>query len=88
MSIQQGGNRERCCKDCYNQHSAVVERHPQEEVTHSTPGTPFRRFLQAGLAVSGVSGSLLHTHWINVSKDKIFTYLIYTGDTVVIYTLQ
>ncbi|XP_026005449.1 FYVE and coiled-coil domain-containing protein 1 isoform X3 [Astatotilapia calliptera] len=56
VSTQQGGNRERCCKDCYNQHSAVVERHPQEEVTHSTPGTPFRRFLQAGLAVSGVSG--------------------------------
>uniref|UniRef100_A0AAX7VEA1 FYVE and coiled-coil domain containing 1b n=1 Tax=Astatotilapia calliptera TaxID=8154 RepID=A0AAX7VEA1_ASTCA len=57
VSTQQGGNRERCCKDCYNQHSAVVERHPQEEVTHSTPGTPFRRFLQAGLAVSGVSGA-------------------------------
>lgn len=57
-------------------------------MTHSTPGTPFRRFLQAGLAVSGVSGSLLHTHWINVSKDKIFTYLIYIGDMVVIYTLQ
>uniref|UniRef100_A0AAQ5Z3D9 FYVE and coiled-coil domain containing 1b n=1 Tax=Amphiprion ocellaris TaxID=80972 RepID=A0AAQ5Z3D9_AMPOC len=40
VSTQQGGNRERCCRDCYNQHSAVVERHPQEEVTHSTPGTP------------------------------------------------
>uniref|UniRef100_I3JS10 FYVE and coiled-coil domain autophagy adaptor 1 n=1 Tax=Oreochromis niloticus TaxID=8128 RepID=I3JS10_ORENI len=57
VSTQQGGNRERCCKDCYNQHSAVVERHPQEEVAHSTPGTPFRRLLQAGLAVSGVSGA-------------------------------
>ncbi|XP_030607444.1 FYVE and coiled-coil domain-containing protein 1 isoform X2 [Archocentrus centrarchus] len=56
VSTQQGGNKERCCKDCYNQHSAVVERHPQEEVIHSTPGTPFRRLLQAGLAVSGVSG--------------------------------
>uniref|UniRef100_A0A669F4M8 FYVE and coiled-coil domain autophagy adaptor 1 n=1 Tax=Oreochromis niloticus TaxID=8128 RepID=A0A669F4M8_ORENI len=53
VSTQQGGNRERCCKDCYNQHSAVVERHPQEEVAHSTPGTPFRRLLQAGLAVTG-----------------------------------
>uniref|UniRef100_A0A671VB42 FYVE and coiled-coil domain autophagy adaptor 1 n=1 Tax=Sparus aurata TaxID=8175 RepID=A0A671VB42_SPAAU len=42
VSTQQGGNRERCCSDCYNQHSAVVERHPQEEVTNSTPGTPFR----------------------------------------------
>ncbi|TMS09936.1 FYVE and coiled-coil domain-containing protein 1 [Larimichthys crocea] len=50
VSTQQGGNRERCCMDCYNQHSAVVERHPQEEVTNSTPGTPFSRLLQAGRA--------------------------------------
>uniref|UniRef100_A0A3P8UB24 FYVE and coiled-coil domain autophagy adaptor 1 n=1 Tax=Amphiprion percula TaxID=161767 RepID=A0A3P8UB24_AMPPE len=57
VSTQQGGNRERCCRDCYNQHSAVVERHPQEEVTHSTPGTPFSRLLQAGRAVAGVSGA-------------------------------
>ncbi|XP_063049010.1 FYVE and coiled-coil domain-containing protein 1 [Engraulis encrasicolus] len=35
VSTQHGGTRERCCKDCYTQHSAVVERHPQEE-----PGTP------------------------------------------------
>ncbi|XP_041958459.1 FYVE and coiled-coil domain-containing protein 1 isoform X1 [Alosa sapidissima] len=35
VSTQQGGTRERCCKDCYTQHSAVVERHPQEEL-----GTP------------------------------------------------
>uniref|UniRef100_A0A8C2ZUY7 FYVE and coiled-coil domain autophagy adaptor 1 n=1 Tax=Cyclopterus lumpus TaxID=8103 RepID=A0A8C2ZUY7_CYCLU len=41
VSTQQGGHRERCCSDCYNQHSAVIERHPQEEVTHSTPGSPF-----------------------------------------------
>uniref|UniRef100_A0AAQ4P5R7 FYVE and coiled-coil domain autophagy adaptor 1b n=1 Tax=Gasterosteus aculeatus aculeatus TaxID=481459 RepID=A0AAQ4P5R7_GASAC len=41
VSTQQGGHRERCCSDCYNQHSAVTERHPQEEVAHSTPGTPF-----------------------------------------------
>ncbi|XP_071347635.1 FYVE and coiled-coil domain-containing protein 1 isoform X2 [Trachinotus anak] len=57
VSTQQGGNRERCCRDCYNQHSAVVERHPQEEVTNSTPGTPFSRLLQAGRAVTGVSGA-------------------------------
>lgn len=57
VSTQQGGNRERCCRDCYNQHSAVVERHPQEEVTHSTPGTPFSRLLQAGRAVAAVSGA-------------------------------
>uniref|UniRef100_A0A671V9R5 FYVE and coiled-coil domain autophagy adaptor 1 n=1 Tax=Sparus aurata TaxID=8175 RepID=A0A671V9R5_SPAAU len=55
VSTQQGGNRERCCSDCYNQHSAVVERHPQEEVTNSTPGTPFRRLLQAGRAVTSLS---------------------------------
>ncbi|KAL2097027.1 hypothetical protein ACEWY4_006234 [Coilia grayii] len=35
VSTQQGGTRERCCKDCYTQHSAVVERHPQEDL-----GTP------------------------------------------------
>ncbi|XP_034559818.1 FYVE and coiled-coil domain-containing protein 1-like [Notolabrus celidotus] len=52
VSTQQGGTRERCCSDCYNQHSAVVERHPQEELTTSTPGTPFRRLLQAGRAVT------------------------------------
>ncbi|XP_073347704.1 FYVE and coiled-coil domain-containing protein 1 [Pagrus major] len=57
VSTQQGGNRERCCGDCYNQHSAVVERHPQEEVTNSTPGTPFRRLLQAGRAVTNLSGA-------------------------------
>uniref|UniRef100_A0A3Q3W8F7 FYVE and coiled-coil domain containing 1b n=1 Tax=Mola mola TaxID=94237 RepID=A0A3Q3W8F7_MOLML len=42
VSTQQGGTRERCCLHCYNQHSAVVERHPQEEVTNNAPGTPFR----------------------------------------------
>ncbi|XP_070830448.1 FYVE and coiled-coil domain-containing protein 1 [Chaetodon trifascialis] len=57
VSTQQGGNRERCCRDCYNQHSAVVERHPQEEVTNSTPGTPFSRLLQAGRAMTSVSGA-------------------------------
>ncbi|XP_034469622.1 FYVE and coiled-coil domain-containing protein 1-like isoform X1 [Hippoglossus hippoglossus] len=56
VSTQQGGNRERCCTDCYNQHSAVVERHPQEEVMHSTPGTPFSRLLQAGRAVTAGPG--------------------------------
>ncbi|KAL6468148.1 hypothetical protein MHYP_G00238250, partial [Metynnis hypsauchen] len=36
VSTQQGGSRERCCKDCYTQHSAVVERHPQEELGSPT----------------------------------------------------
>ncbi|XP_030630101.1 FYVE and coiled-coil domain-containing protein 1 [Chanos chanos] len=31
VSTQQGGIRERCCKDCYSQHSTGVERHLQEE---------------------------------------------------------
>ncbi|XP_040910227.1 FYVE and coiled-coil domain-containing protein 1-like isoform X2 [Toxotes jaculatrix] len=57
VSTQQGGNRERCCRDCYNQHSAVVERHPEEELSNSTPGTPFGRLLQAGRAVTSVSGA-------------------------------
>ncbi|KAM9844578.1 FYVE and coiled-coil domain-containing protein 1 [Aulostomus maculatus] len=58
VSTQQGGSKERCCRDCYNQHSAVVERHPQEDViTSSTPGTPFRHFLQAGRALTGASGA-------------------------------
>ncbi|XP_008285710.1 FYVE and coiled-coil domain-containing protein 1 [Stegastes partitus] len=52
VSTQQGGTRERCCRDCYHQHSAVVERHPQEEAAHSMPGTPFGRLLQAGRAVA------------------------------------
>ncbi|KAK5889236.1 hypothetical protein CesoFtcFv8_015257 [Champsocephalus esox] len=57
VSTQQGGHRERCCIDCYNNHTAVVERHPQEEVTPSTPETPFHRLLQAGRAVTGASGA-------------------------------
>ncbi|XP_066508674.1 FYVE and coiled-coil domain-containing protein 1-like [Hoplias malabaricus] len=38
VSTQQGGSRERCCKDCYTQHSAVIERHPQEEL--GSPSQP------------------------------------------------
>ncbi|XP_026801935.3 FYVE and coiled-coil domain-containing protein 1 isoform X1 [Pangasianodon hypophthalmus] len=36
VSSQQGGVRERCCKDCYTRHGAA-ERHPQEEL-----GSPSR----------------------------------------------
>ncbi|XP_030015601.1 FYVE and coiled-coil domain-containing protein 1 [Sphaeramia orbicularis] len=57
VTTQQGGSKERCCLDCYNQHSAVVERHPQEEPVNSAPGTPFRRLLQAGRAVTGAGGA-------------------------------
>ncbi|KAF7662082.1 hypothetical protein LDENG_00246730 [Lucifuga dentata] len=46
VSTQQGGHRERCCKDCYNQHSAVVEHHPQEKMASSTPVTLFTRLHQ------------------------------------------
>lgn len=67
VSTQQGGNRERCCRDCYNQHSAVVERHPQEEVTNSTPGTPFSRLLQAGRAVTSVSGNKAQILYLSIS---------------------
>uniref|UniRef100_A0A672G791 FYVE and coiled-coil domain containing 1b n=1 Tax=Salarias fasciatus TaxID=181472 RepID=A0A672G791_SALFA len=52
VSTQQGGGTERCCRDCYTQHSAVVERHPQgdqdrdqdqvQDTERSTPGTPLR----------------------------------------------
>ncbi|MEQ2290809.1 hypothetical protein AMECASPLE_006733 [Ameca splendens] len=56
VSTQQGGNRERCCTDCYNQHSAVVERHPQVEVTHNAPGSSFSRLLQTGRSLAGVAG--------------------------------
>lgn len=69
VSTQQGGNRERCCTDCYNQHSAVVERHPQDEVT-STPGTPFSRLLQAGRALSSVSGCK-HTRAPSLSQMEL-----------------
>ncbi|KAL6103951.1 fyco1 [Pungitius sinensis] len=57
VSTRHGVHRERCCADCYNQHSAVTERHPQEEATHSAPGTPFSRLLQAGRAVASGSGA-------------------------------
>uniref|UniRef100_A0A672G5B5 FYVE and coiled-coil domain containing 1b n=1 Tax=Salarias fasciatus TaxID=181472 RepID=A0A672G5B5_SALFA len=53
VSTQQGGGTERCCRDCYTQHSAVVERHPQgdqdrdqdqvQDTERSTPGTPLSR---------------------------------------------
>ncbi|RVE61992.1 hypothetical protein OJAV_G00176600 [Oryzias javanicus] len=55
VSTQQGGGREHCCVDCYNLHSAVVERHPQEDAAHGAPGT-LSRLLQAGRAVTGVAG--------------------------------
>ncbi|XP_068197731.1 FYVE and coiled-coil domain-containing protein 1 isoform X2 [Antennarius striatus] len=53
VSTQQGGSKERCCTHCYSQHSAIVERHPQEELTTSTPETPFSRLLLAGRALTG-----------------------------------
>uniref|UniRef100_A0A3Q2C7G6 FYVE and coiled-coil domain autophagy adaptor 1b n=1 Tax=Cyprinodon variegatus TaxID=28743 RepID=A0A3Q2C7G6_CYPVA len=56
VSTQLGGNRERCCTDCYNQHSAVVERHPQVELPHNTPGSPFSRLLQTGRSLAGDEG--------------------------------
>ncbi|XP_055008082.1 FYVE and coiled-coil domain-containing protein 1 [Boleophthalmus pectinirostris] len=56
VSTQQGGPKERCCLDCYNQHSAVIERHPQEEPVNysSTPATPLSRLLQAGRAATSL----------------------------------
>ncbi|XP_013873830.1 FYVE and coiled-coil domain-containing protein 1 [Austrofundulus limnaeus] len=56
VSTEQGGSKERCCLDCYNQHSAVVERHPQVEVTHSAPGSPFSRLLQTTRSLAGIAG--------------------------------
>lgn len=89
MSTQQGGNRERCCADCYNQHSAVVERHPQDEATSSTPGTPFRRLLQAGRALSSVSGyrhtrapSLPHVEFENINGGDVVVVGTDEGDKV------
>ncbi|KAI1901309.1 hypothetical protein AGOR_G00032980 [Albula goreensis] len=42
VTTRQGGRRERCCRDCYTQHSAVAERHPQAQ-TPDTPTSPPRR---------------------------------------------
>ncbi|KAM9789099.1 FYVE and coiled-coil domain-containing protein 1 [Neosynchiropus ocellatus] len=53
VSTQQGGSKERCCTNCYNQHSAVVERHPQEELLSSTPGAGFSHLLHFGRAAAG-----------------------------------
>uniref|UniRef100_A0A3P8ZRF3 FYVE and coiled-coil domain containing 1b n=1 Tax=Esox lucius TaxID=8010 RepID=A0A3P8ZRF3_ESOLU len=47
VSLKEGGARERCCAVCYNQHSAVVERHPQED-TGTAPHTPFSPLPQPG----------------------------------------
>uniref|UniRef100_A0A3Q2DLU7 FYVE and coiled-coil domain autophagy adaptor 1b n=1 Tax=Cyprinodon variegatus TaxID=28743 RepID=A0A3Q2DLU7_CYPVA len=46
VSTQLGGNRERCCTDCYNQHS----------LPHNTPGSPFSRLLQTGRSLAGIAG--------------------------------
>ncbi|XP_062373370.1 FYVE and coiled-coil domain-containing protein 1 isoform X2 [Sardina pilchardus] len=53
VSTQQGGTRERCCKDCYTQHSAVVERHPQEEMG-TPPYPPFNPLTPPSSAVPAV----------------------------------
>ncbi|XP_070973684.1 FYVE and coiled-coil domain-containing protein 1-like isoform X1 [Oncorhynchus clarkii lewisi] len=50
VSLMEGGARERCCSVCYSQHSAVVERHPQED-TCTAPHTPFNPLPQPDLAV-------------------------------------
>ncbi|KAM9426935.1 FYVE and coiled-coil domain-containing protein 1-like isoform 1-T1 [Salvelinus alpinus] len=47
VSLMEGGARERCCSVCYSQHSAVVERHPQED-TCTAPHTPFNPLPQPG----------------------------------------
>ncbi|KAM4605105.1 FYVE and coiled-coil domain-containing protein 1-like [Polymixia lowei] len=56
VSTLQGGSRERCCRDCYTQHSAVVERHPKEDMT-STPDTPFSPLPQPGRAQARRAGA-------------------------------
>ncbi|XP_070296391.1 FYVE and coiled-coil domain-containing protein 1 [Salvelinus sp. IW2-2015] len=43
----EGGAKERCCSVCYSQHSAVVERHPQED-TCTAPHTLFNPLPQPG----------------------------------------
>ncbi|XP_071375482.1 FYVE and coiled-coil domain-containing protein 1 isoform X1 [Centroberyx affinis] len=57
VSTQQGGSRERCCRDCYTQHSAVVERHPQEEMANNTSDTPFSPLPQPGRAMPSIAGA-------------------------------
>ncbi|XP_067109305.1 FYVE and coiled-coil domain-containing protein 1 isoform X2 [Osmerus mordax] len=54
VSTQQGGARERCCRDCYSQHSAVVERHPQQDVG-SPPDPPFGPLPQPGRTASSTA---------------------------------
>ena len=55
VSTQQGGARERCCSDCYSQHSAVVERHPQQDVG-SAAEPPFGPLPQPGRTASSSAG--------------------------------
>ncbi|CAL8344382.1 unnamed protein product [Merluccius merluccius] len=52
------GHRERCCRDCYDQHSAVVQRHPQDQQASDAPQAPFAALPQPGdrVAAGGDDG--------------------------------
>ncbi|KAK0134464.1 FYVE and coiled-coil domain-containing protein 1 [Merluccius polli] len=52
------GHRERCCRDCYDQHSAVVQRHPQDQQAANAPHAPFAALPQPGdrVAAGGDDG--------------------------------
>ncbi|XP_046725451.1 FYVE and coiled-coil domain-containing protein 1 isoform X2 [Silurus meridionalis] len=39
VSTRSGGKKERCCRECYTQHSAVVERFTSSEISSSAPDT-------------------------------------------------
>uniref|UniRef100_A0A3B4DSN0 FYVE and coiled-coil domain-containing protein 1 n=1 Tax=Pygocentrus nattereri TaxID=42514 RepID=A0A3B4DSN0_PYGNA len=92
VSTQQGGSRERCCKDCYTQHSAVVERHPQEELGSPTQpsyspmaSTPTRASMPSVTVA-------LQTPWPDDAVFDIITdeevNCIYDGDSLPYTTAQ
>lgn len=37
---KQGGKKERCCRDCYTQHNAVIERFTEAELSPSDSQPP------------------------------------------------
>uniref|UniRef100_A0A8C6UNL0 FYVE and coiled-coil domain containing 1b n=1 Tax=Neogobius melanostomus TaxID=47308 RepID=A0A8C6UNL0_9GOBI len=73
VTTQQGGTKERCCLDCYNQHSAVIERHPQEEPLNysSTPVTPLHRAPQTPPSIKTNKNKLI----IHMTYPALFCFI-------------
>ncbi|KAJ8395958.1 hypothetical protein AAFF_G00026660 [Aldrovandia affinis] len=63
VTTQQGSRRERCCRECYTQHSTVAERHPQAE----TPDTPTSPTYRSAHATSGTDDGVFDV----ITEDEV-----------------